>query len=64
MDLTATGCGSGNPCINATFGPTATPPGIPYWSFTIRSGNPFNAWGVDFIDGSLDPSANKGLVIL
>jgi len=50
VDLTAPGCRSGSPCIDATaFGPTVA---SNYWSSTTFSNLPFNAWSVVFYDGS------------
>jgi hypothetical protein len=49
VDLSATGCGSGSPCINPIFGPT-----VPnyYWSATTYAGgSPGTAWGVYFDHG-------------
>ena len=51
VDLTATGCGTGSPCIDSTFGPTVA---SFYWSSTTLSGTPLVAWVVDFDVGSED----------
>jgi hypothetical protein len=48
VDLTATGCAAGNPCIDASFGPTIA---SVYWSSTTYSGTPGRAWSVYFYDG-------------
>jgi len=49
VDLTATGCGSGSPCIDTVFGPTQA--GY-YWSATTYSSDSSTAWHVGFHDGS------------
>jgi len=48
VDLTATGCGTGSPCINSTFGPT-----VPYfyWSASTNASFPILAWSVNFTSG-------------
>lgn len=51
VDLSATGCGTGSPCINAIFGPTV--PGY-YWAATTLAADPRFAWLVPF--GGLSPS--------
>jgi len=48
IDHDATGCGSGNPCIEPIFGPTN--PNI-YWSDTTLDGNQTWAWSVIFYNG-------------
>ena len=50
VDLTAPGCGTGSPCIDAAFGPTVADF---YWSSTTYSSHPSYAWDVDFYDGSV-----------
>ena len=45
IDTSASGCGTGSPCIDATFGPTAA---SGYWSSTTFAGGPSLAWGVGF----------------
>lgn len=50
VDLTATGCGMGNPCIDPAFGPTQS--GF-YWSGTDWSGISYHAWYVDFYTGAV-----------
>ena len=49
-DTSASGCGTGSPCIDATFGPTAA---STYWSSTSSAGFAGFAWFVDFLDGSV-----------
>ena len=50
VDLSAAGCGSGNPCIDTTaFGPTAAGA---YWSSTPNIGYPYRPWAFDFYYGS------------
>jgi hypothetical protein len=49
VDLSAAGCGSGSPCIDRIFGPTATD--AFYWSSSSNAANPTNAWLVRFDDG-------------
>ena len=51
IDLTRPGCGSGTPCIDATFGPAAA--GF-YWSSTTFAGSPFAAFSVGFVNGFVD----------
>jgi len=48
VDLTAPGCGSGYPCINAIFGPTRS---SYYWSSSTYQSVPGYAWGVYFSNG-------------
>ncbi len=50
VDEGASGCGTGSPCINPTFGPTQA---AFYWSATTRSDFTPNAWGVNFDGGGL-----------
>jgi hypothetical protein len=51
VDLTAPGCGSVSPCINAVFGPTVA---SSYWFAATFSGNTGIAWCVNFFDGVTD----------
>ena len=51
MDTSASGCGTGSPCIDATFGPTAA---SNYWSSTSWDVNPKFVWSVGFNDGSVN----------
>ena len=51
VDLSATGCPIGSPCINPIFGPT--PPAY-YWSATTVASNPSLAWVVAFGIGVTD----------
>jgi hypothetical protein len=55
VDGSATGCGSGSPCIDPVFGPTQA---YFYWSATNGAGSPNLAWGVDF-DGGYVIYGNK-----
>jgi len=48
VDLTATGCGSGSPCIDPAFGSTQA---SYYWSATTHSSFSSDAWNVAFNDG-------------
>jgi hypothetical protein len=48
VDLTATGCGSGSPCIDPVFGPTQA---YNYWSATTGSSGSDFAWIVSFYNG-------------
>ena len=58
VDLTASGCGSGSPCIFSAFGPTKP---SDYWSAITENGFPLFAWTVDFnVGGAI--SAQKGIV--
>ena len=50
VDLNASGCGAGSPCIDPIFGPTQS---NDYWSATTYAGNPFYAWIVYFNDGNV-----------
>jgi len=45
VDVGASGCGSGNPCIDPTFGPTQSDF---YWSATDFIDYTFDVWSVDF----------------
>ncbi len=53
VDLTATGCGAGDPCIDMAFGPTVA---STYWSSTTYSDLPVLACFVGFNDGT--PNCN------
>jgi hypothetical protein len=57
VDLTASGCGSGSPCIDAVFGPTQLGG---YWSSSTYYGNSQGAWYVYFFTGAayFDSKAN------
>lgn len=46
----ASGCGSGSPCIDPAFGPTQA---SPYLSSSLVAGQPVDAWGVYFLNGSV-----------
>jgi hypothetical protein len=48
VDLSATGCGTGSPCIMPVFGPTVLDC---YWSSAAFAGSPTSAWGVNFFSG-------------
>jgi hypothetical protein len=48
-DTTVSGCGSGSPCIDPTFGPTDT---ALYWSASTAAADMKFAFTVDFSDGS------------
>ena len=50
LDLGAAGCGTGSPCINPSFGPTAADG---HWSATTIAGNPTHARGLNFEQGSI-----------
>jgi hypothetical protein len=60
LDLSAAGCGSGSPlgrpCIDPTFGPTQD---FGYWSATTVAGNPFHAWLIDLIGGTVRNTIEK-----
>jgi hypothetical protein len=50
VDLSASGCGSGSPCIDPTFGPTQS---SPYWAATTFADYPGPAWDVYFGNGGV-----------
>ena len=50
-------CSFGSPCIDPTFGPTASPY---YWSSTSDASGPNGAWCVNFFSGLVN-SLNKSL---
>jgi len=50
VDLTASGCGVGSPCIDPIFGPTVADF---YWSATTYAFVPVVAWDVNFFNGSV-----------
>ena len=54
VDLTAPGCGSGSPCINAIFGPFGPTASSLYWSSSTSPSNPDYAWFVYFFNGGVD----------
>ncbi len=65
VDLSATGCGTGSPCIMPVFGPTA--PAF-YWSSATLADNPtcanlFCAWNVNFDDGQSNGLVSKTTAI-
>jgi hypothetical protein len=45
IELSASGCGSGSPCIDTSFGPTQP---LYYWSASTPAGTPYDAWTVYF----------------
>ncbi len=55
VDLSATGCGSGSPCIDPVFGPTQLDG---HWSSSTYYDFPYTAWFVFFGEGYLG-AANK-----
>jgi len=58
VELTASGCSSGSPCIDTAFGPTQT---ALYWSYSSWTGAANYAYASDFQVGSTDrvvPKAN------
>ena len=57
IDTSASGCGTGSPCIDATFGPTAS---SFYWSSTTGASFPSFAWSVNFLGGFVFPG-NKSI---
>ena len=52
LDLSVPGCGSGNPCIDAIFGPTSA---YAYYrsATTVNSGAPSDMWFVYFGNGAV-----------
>jgi len=52
IDSTASGCGSGAPCINSAFGPTST--GFYWSSSSSATNNHITAWGANFNDGDVN----------
>ena len=48
VDVSATGCGTGSPCIMPIFGPTVP---LFYWSSATSAGDPTVAWNVFFDTG-------------
>jgi hypothetical protein len=57
VDPGAAGCGSGSPCIDPIFGPTAV---SHYWSSSSDAGGPADVWHVFFIDGSTSSGSKTG----
>jgi hypothetical protein len=57
VESTASGCGSGSPCIDPVFGPTK--PNV-FWSSSSVAGSPFVAWGVDFDNGLVGKDSKDG----
>ena len=57
LESIVAGCGSGSPCINPIFVPTAADN---YWSSSPVADHPSIAWLVNFADGSVNV-ANKGV---
>ena len=51
VDLTATGCGSGSPCIDPAFGPSVN---NGYWSATTVATDSSSAWNVHILSGLVD----------
>jgi Protein of unknown function (DUF1566)/Collagen triple helix repeat (20 copies)/IPT/TIG domain len=56
VELSTPGCGSGSPCIDATFGPIQA---SLYWASTESRSAPTAAWGVFFYDGTADQFFNQ-----
>jgi hypothetical protein len=56
LDLSATGCGDGSPCIDPIFGPTVADY---YWSATTFATDTLYAWLVAFAGGDVG-SGSKG----
>jgi hypothetical protein len=57
VDTSVAGCGSGSPCIDPTFGPTA----VSFtWSSTTNAGSPTFAWLVNFNSGSVFTDGKTG----
>jgi Protein of unknown function (DUF1566) len=52
VDPDASGCGSGAPCVDPIFGPTAVDSF--YWSATTHASDPLLGWSVSFFDGQID----------
>ncbi len=50
VDSSATGCGSGSPCIDPVFGPTQSDD---YWSASTYAPLPYYAWIMDFDGGGV-----------
>ncbi len=50
IQQSASGCGSGSPCIDPAFGPTQA---TGYWSASALAGNASNVWFANFFDGSV-----------
>jgi Protein of unknown function (DUF1566)/Collagen triple helix repeat (20 copies) len=50
IELTASGCSAGSPCMDPAFGPTQA---SGYWSSSSLAGRPFFAWFVNFLNGSV-----------
>jgi Protein of unknown function (DUF1566)/Collagen triple helix repeat (20 copies)/IPT/TIG domain len=57
IELSASGCGSGSPCIDPAFGPTQA---SFYWSASSIAGSTDGAWGVDFGAGGVGLNAKEG----
>jgi len=53
VDLSASGCGSGSPCIDPVFGPTQS---SYYWSSSTNQAGPSNAFSVYFSNGNTSTS--------
>jgi hypothetical protein len=56
VDTSAAGCGTGSPCINATFGPTVA---SLYWSSSTDAISPYGAWVVNFSNGGVGSGVSK-----
>jgi Protein of unknown function (DUF1566)/Collagen triple helix repeat (20 copies) len=57
VDLSASGCSSGSPCIDPAFGPTQA---LTYWSTSAVAGDSNHAWVVGFLaSGLLDAFAKS-----
>jgi len=54
IDVSAPGCGSGSPCIDPIFGPTAA---AFYWSATTVANGPDHAWHMFFLGAYVKPGA-------
>lgn len=60
FDVTASGCGRGDPCIDPIFGPTAADP---YWSATTDAEFPDAAWDVEFDGEGVGTDGSKNNIL-
>lgn len=56
IESSASGCGSGSPCIDPAFGPTQA---SYYWSSSSLAGGPESAWSVAFDVGNANNLIEK-----
>jgi hypothetical protein len=60
VELNASGCAEGSPCIDPIFGPSTSSLSSLYWSASTPADFPEDAWFVDFSDGDVNADRKNG----